>query len=213
MPDSGRHHRLILAYLIVGFAVLALVGGVIGNVQLAVTGIAFGYMLAMIHGVSFFIRVRKRRAPARLDPTGRRILAATLGAVGAVAIGNLITVTVVLQGKTVVAPAQLGAVSLWMVLIGVLCWRAWILPSARRAGVLQIVAVLLAMPGVFGTVIEATDPKRSPPMLALGDRGALATGLFIAFAVVTCAGPVLDKLFAAVPDKEPEVVPEAVLRA
>lgn len=203
------HRRLILAYLIVGLAMLALVGALTGNQVALAFGGSFGYLLAMMHGVSFFVRSRKRRAPAELDRTGTLILATTLGALAAVAVGNLIVVTLTLQGHPEVPPATIGSVSVWMVLVGVLCWRAWIVPSARRAAVLQLVAVMLALPSLIGSIADAQR------ILAL--RGSamarMNTGMFIGFVVVACSGPVLDKLFAIVGDKQPEVVPEAIVRA
>jgi hypothetical protein len=203
------HRRLILAYLIVGLAMLALAGAVTGNTTALAMGGSFGYLLAMIHGVSFFVRSRKRRAPAALERTGTLILAITLGALAAVALGTLILVSLTLKGHREVPPATIGSVSVWMVLVGVLCWRAWIVPSARRAAVLQLVAVLLALPSLIGSIADAQR------VLALhgSAMARMNTGMFIGFAVVACSGPVLDKLFAIVGDKQPEVVPEAIVRA
>lgn len=203
------HRRLILAYLIVAMAVLALLGAVMGSEVGLRSGAAFGYLFAMIHAVSFFVRSRKRRAPAALERTGKLILATTLGAVAAVAIGNLIVVSLLLGGHKDVPPATIGSTSVWMVLVGVLCWRAWILPSARRAAVLQLVAMMLALPSLIGPVADAGKKfAASDSAIAM-----MTTALFTAFAVVACSGPVLDKLYSIVGDKEPELVPEAIVRA
>ena len=203
------HRRLILAYLIVGLAIVALIGAVTGSDPALAIGGLFGYLFAMIHGVSFFVRSRKRRAPGDLDRTGKLILATTLGALAAVAIGNLITVTLTLEGHRGVPPATIGSVSVWMILVGVLCWRAWILPSARRAAVLQLIAVMLALPSLFGPLGDAGHLFE----LSKASMRMLTTGMFIGFAVVACSGAVLDKLYAVVDDKQPEIVPEAIVRA
>jgi hypothetical protein len=204
---------LILAYLIVALAAVALVGALIGNKGMLGIGGVFAYLFAMIHGISFMVRARKRRDPAALDPMGRRILAATLGAMAASALGNLVAASLILEGRAGVEPNQLVGLSVWMVLMSVLCWRAWIVPSARRAAILQLVSVIFAVPSILTATLTTHRVEGAVTRVRIETDAVLVTGMFVAFAVVCCAGPVLDRLFADAPDKDPtDLVPEAIVR-
>jgi hypothetical protein len=211
--DAGGPRRLILAYLIVALAAVALVGALIGSKPMLGLGGVFAYLFAMIHAISFMVRARKRRDPAALDPLGRRILAATLAAMAASALGNLVTASLLLQGRADVQPNQLVGLSVWMVLMAVLCWRAWIVPSARRAAILQLVSVIFAVPSILTAMVTTTRHDGVVTKVGLETDAVLVTGMFVAFAVVCCAGPVLDRLFADTPDKDTtQLLPEAILR-
>ena len=87
----------------------------------------------------------------------------------------------------------------WLLLLVILAYRAWLVPSARRAGLMQIVAVLLGMPLMVVNVVRA-------------DRAVSASieyVLLFAFAVISVAGPILDKLYNSVEDRQPSNVPLA----
>jgi hypothetical protein len=193
---------LFLAYLIVGLGALTLVGAVTQRITALALGSVFGWLAATIHAISFLMRSRRRRAPGELLGSARAILAVTLAALAAAALGNLLAVMFHV-GRSSAAAAHGGTAAALAIAVIVLAWRAWLVPSARRAAVLQICATWIAVPAMFRTVVEA---KRSMP-------GAwLSTSLFVSFVVVGCAGAALDKLFASVHDRGSDVVPRAIVR-
>lgn len=188
---------LILAYLVLALGVLALAGLAVDNDPMAATGIVFGVLVASVHGVSFCVRVRGRKEPALLDRTGKWILHITLGAMAGVVIACFVLVVLY-------DPAS-GALGFgWMVILGVLAYRAWIVTSARRAGVLQLVAVVVGIPQLMVTFLRVEDAQDAP-------HDVLAIVVPIAFLVISAAGPVLDKLFASVEDRVPGKIPDAVV--
>lgn len=194
----GRR-RLILAYSLVGLAGITVVEAILGERDGVGSAAAFGWLFGVIHAVWFLVASRRRRVPAALDRTGTVVLAATLAALAAVTVGNLAVMTVAVPAHTKLPTEKMGAASMWMVLVGVLCWRAWRVRSARRAAVLQVAAVLLALPLLMDAmgILPSTD-KTSPAHAEA--VATVATTPLIAFAVVLCAGPVLDRLFSRFSD-------------
>jgi hypothetical protein len=200
---GAREPRLVLAYVIVLLGAVALAGAIAGSLPALVLGAVFGWLTAILHSVSFFVRSRKRRDASDLAGSARTILAVTLIAMAASAGGNLLAVAVH-SDRPRVTYADGGAAAVWAILVVVLCWRAWLVPSARRAAVLQAVAVWFAVPTMFTTVVDANRHGASDALLA--------TSLFVAFVIVGVSGAALDKLFASVHDRGPDVVPKAILR-
>ena len=198
-----RAPRLVLAYVIVALGAVALAGALTGSLTALVLGAVLGWLCAIVHSVSFVVRTRTRRDAADLAGSARTILAATLIAMAAAAGGNLLAVALYFD-RSQVSGADGGAAAVWAIMVMVLAWRAWLVPSARRAAVLQACAVWLAVPTMFTTVVDANRHRPSEHLLD--------TSLFVAFVIVGVAGAVLDKLFASVHDRGPDVVPKATLR-
>ena len=211
---SERRPPLILAHVVVGLGILALAGALFHRREAVVFGAMFGYLAAMVHGLSFALRVRGRREPAVMLGSARGILAATLIAVAGTALANFILVAVYV-GTDKCGPIDATPALAWAIALLVLCWRVWIRPSARRAGVMQIIAVAFAVPGILITVSQAAarGAIHRVPMLASDVRLVLDTSMFVTFIVVAAAGPVLDNLFASIDDQPSHAPPVAVLRA
>ena len=215
---SERRPRLILAYVVVGLGIMALMGAITHHKSALIFGAMFGYLAAMVHGLTFALRARSRAEPAVLLGASRWILGATLVAVAGTALANFILVAVYVGSDRASTSADATPALAWAVAVMVLCYRVWVRPSARRAGFLQVIAVAFAVPGMLVTIARVTRPFYD------GERGlvhhvphdariVLGTAMFVTFIVVAAAGPVLDKLFASIDDREVNVPPAAVLRA
>lgn len=193
---------LVLAYLVLGSGAFALVGVLADHDWVIDTGVGCSVLFALVHAIAFVVRARKRKTPAMLDRSGRWILGVTLGAViGVLALNfSIAAIYVGAKGEN----HELEAGLAWLVIMLVLAVRAWVVPTARRAAVLQVVSIFLGIPQLVGLAILANrsagyaDPVPD-------------TVLVVTFAVIAAAGPVLDKLYASVADRDPSPLPEAIV--
>jgi hypothetical protein len=194
---SGVPWRLILALALVALAGLTVVEAILGNTYGVGMAAVYGWLFGVIHAVWFLVKSRRRSAPAPLDRTGTVILATTLGAMAAVTVGNLAVMTIAIRPHATTPSETIGAASMWMILVGVLCWRAWRVRSARRAAVLQLCALIFAAPFLMDAmgILPDRTPHRSD-----GAMATVGTSPLVAFAVVLCAGAVFDRLFSRVSD-------------
>lgn len=197
-----KRKRLVLAYLVVGCGALALVGQLGGSERATAIGAGLAVMLALVHAIAFFVRVRKRRLPALLDAHGRRILACALAAVIGVLLANFTFIAIHVDGK--VTSAESGTSFGWLVVMLVVAVRAWLVRSARRAGVLYLVAVWLGIPQILGMLLSSLRA-------GFADKAVVDTLLLVSFVVIVAAGAVLDRLYADVADRDPGPLPEAIV--
>lgn len=193
---------LILAYLVLGAGAFALVGVLLDHDWIIDTGAGCGALFAFVHAIAFVVRVRKRKKPALLDRTGRWILGITLGTVIGMLVLNF-AIAALYVGRTSKHYELEGGLA-WLVIMLVLAVRAWVLPSPRRAAVLQIVSMFLGVPQLIGLVIVVN--RATAYLDPLPD-----TVLMVTFAVIAAAGPVLDKLYASVADRDSGPLPEAIV--
>jgi hypothetical protein len=190
---------MILGYVVVGFGGLALAAALTGDGALIAVPAVFGYFLAIIESIAFLRRARQRKAPALLLGAARPILAVTL-----LALVGVIAANGALAAHYHPLAGAGGPAVVWPILIALLAYRAWIVPSARRVAILQLFAVTFAMPGVLGAMVAHHLPRRA--------HATTDTALFIGFIIVAAAGVVLDRLYASLGDRGTDRVPEATLR-
>ena len=185
--------RLVLAYVILGAGALAAAGGLLGSETALRGGAGLAYLAALVHLVSFLIRGVPRRRPAILVGSGRTILAGCVGALLVVVGFNLIVVIGGWWTPRNARPADASAAVIAAVATLASAAALWRRPSARRAALLNVVALMvLAL-----TMVAWLAPGAAAPG---ADHGARDVILAINLVVVIAVGISLDRLFASVDD-------------
>jgi hypothetical protein len=200
MPTADTR-GLLFTTVMLGFMAMTLAGAVLHSEGLLIVGGLVGYLAAMVHGIYFCVLTFRRKRAWQLAGATRVIHACAIGGLGLAVALNLILVLRYIE------PARATMVVAWAMAILVLAYRAWMVPSPRRAGVLQLVAVVVAVPSIF---VQVVSWSLSTSVVV---QHQLDTSLFVYFIAVAASGPVLHRLFASRPDPDEAVLPSATAKS